>query len=311
MRYLVTGGAGFIGSHLVHTLVDQGHDVVVLDDFSTGRRENLEAVRDRVKIVEGTIDDPATCARAVKGADYVFHEAALVSVPQSMEEPERTHRINTGGTLNVLRAAADAGVKRLVFASTSAVYGRGEPPLDEDRRLDPLSPYAATKLAGEQYLRMYRNAYGLDTVALRYFNVFGARQRPEGGYAAVIPKFVDAAVAGRRPTIFGDGTQVRDFVYVGDVVRANLLACEATHAPGEAFNIGSGSHTTVRDLWDRISAIVGCDLTPELCPPRPGDIHTSIAIVEKARRGLGFSAATSLDEGLAHTVAYFQNAYAR
>jgi len=306
MRYLVTGGAGFIGSHIVHTLADLGHDVVVLDNFSTGKRENLAGLDGRVEIMEGTIEDFAICARAAKGVDYVFHEAALVSVPQSMTEPERTHRVNTGGTLNVLRAAADAGAKRLVFASTSAVYGRGEPPLDEARTPDPLSPYAATKLAGEHYLRMFANAYDLPTVALRYFNVFGPRQSAEGGYAAVIPKFVEAAVAGRRPVIFGDGTAVRDFVYVGDVVRANLLACEAPNASGQAFNIGSGCHTTVLDLRRLIFDMVGSDVMPEHRPERPGDIHTSIAIVDKARDVLGFSARTPLADGLQDTVAYFR-----
>ena len=306
MRYLVTGGAGFIGSHIVHALVSAGHDVVVLDNFSSGRRENLDGVSGRVEIIEGTIEDPATCARAATGADYVFHEAALVSVPQSMAEPERTHQINTGGTLNVLRAAANAGVKRLVFASTSAVYGRAEPPLDETRAGDLLSPYAATKYAGEQYLRMFTAAYGLPTVALRYFNVFGPRQSAEGGYAAVIPKFVESAVAGRRPVIFGDGTAVRDFVYVGDVVRANLLACEAPAVAGEAFNIGSGCHTTVLELRKIIFDMVGSDVMPEFRPPRPGDIHTSIAVVDKARELLGFSASTALADGLRDTVAYFR-----
>jgi UDP-N-acetylglucosamine/UDP-N-acetyl-alpha-D-glucosaminouronate 4-epimerase len=307
MRYLVTGGAGFIGSHIVHELVRQNHDVVVLDNFSTGKRENLEALDGRIEIVEGTVEDPKTCARAAAGVDYVFHEAALVSVPQSMREPERTHNVNTGGTLNVLRAAADARVKCLVFASTSAVYGRNAPPLDEARAPDPLSPYAATKLAGEQYLRMFSNAYDLPTVALRYFNVFGPRQSADGGYAAVIPKFVEAAVAGRRPVIFGDGTAVRDFVYVGDVVRANLLACQAPNGSGNAFNIGSGWHTTVLELRQLIFDMVGSDVTPELRPPRPGDIHTSIAVVDKAREVLGFSASTSLAEGLRDTVAYFRD----
>jgi nucleoside-diphosphate-sugar epimerase len=306
MRYLVTGGAGFIGSHIVHTLAAQGHDVVVLDNFSTGKREHLAALDGGVEIVEGTIEDPATCARAAKGVDYVFHEAALVSVPQSMAEPERTHQVNLGGTLNVLRAAADAGARRLVFASTSAVYGRTEPPLDETRAGDPLSPYAATKLAGEHYLRMFSSAYALPTVALRYFNVFGPRQSAEGGYAAVIPKFVEAAVAGRRPTIFGDGTAVRDFVYVGDVVRANLLACEASAAVGESINIGSGSHTTVLELRKLIFGMVGSDVAPDFRPPRPGDIHTSIAVVNKARAVLGFTPSTTLADGLRDTVAYFR-----
>ena len=307
MRYLVTGGAGFIGSHIVHALVGQGHHVVVLDNFTTGRRSNLDGVSKQVELIEGSVEDPATCARAAKGADYVFHEAALVSVPQSMEEPVKTHQVNTGGTLNVLKAAADAGVKRLVFASTSAVYGLGEPPLDEARKTDVLSPYAATKLAGEEYLRMFHRAYGLETVSLRYFNVFGPRQMAEGGYAAVIPKFIEAAVAGRRPSIFGDGTQVRDFVFVGDVVRANLLACDATGAVGQSVNIGSGSHTTLLDLWSVIRDAVGITLEPEFKPPRAGDIHTSMAIVDKARTVLGFQAKTKLEDGLRQTIEYFRS----
>lgn len=307
MRYLVTGGAGFIGSHIVHALVEQGHDVVVLDNLSTGRRQNLDEVAKRIELIEGTVEDPATCARASKGADYVFHEAAVVSVPQSMAEPEKTHQVNTGGTLNVLKAAADAGAKRVVFASTSAVYGRGEPPLDEARKTDVLSPYAATKLAGEEYLRMFHNAYGLETVSLRYFNVFGPRQLAEGGYAAVIPKFIESAVAGRRPGIFGDGTQVRDFVFVGDVVRANLLAASVKDAAGQSFNVGSGSHTTLLDLWRVICNVVGIKLEPDFKPPRAGDIHTSMAIVDKARTTLGFQAKTKLEDGLRQTIDYFRS----
>jgi UDP-glucose 4-epimerase len=307
MRYLVTGGAGFIGSHIVHTLVGQGHDVVVLDNFATGRRSNLDGVAKQIEVIEGSVEDPAMCARAAKGAHVVFHEAALVSVPQSMAEPEKTHHVNTGGTLNVLKAAADAGVKRVVFASTSAVYGRGEPPLDEARKTDVLSPYAATKLAGEEYLRMYYRAYGLETVALRYFNVFGPRQLAEGGYAAVIPKFIESAVAGRRPSMFGDGSQVRDFVFVGDVVRANLLASEKKEAAGESFNVGSGSHTTLLDLWRVIQSVVGVKLEPEFKPSRAGDIHTSMAIVDKARTTLGFQAKTQLEDGLRQTIDYFRS----
>jgi len=308
MRYLVTGGAGFIGSHIVHDLVAKGHQVRVLDNFATGKRENLNAVSQQIELIEGSVEDPATCARAAKGVDYVFHEAALVSVPQSMEEPEKTHRVNTGGTLNVLKAAADAGVKRVVFASTSAVYGRGEPPLDEKRTTDVLSPYAATKLAGEEYLRMFHRAYGLETVSLRYFNVFGPRQHPTSQYAAVIPKFARAMLNSEQPTIYGDGRQSRDFTYVDNVVSANLLACAASaeSVSGRVFNISAGKRYSLLEIYEFLSELIGFRKPPLFAPARLGDVRDSLADTSRAQTAMDYRILVDLQEGLRRTIKYYE-----
>jgi nucleoside-diphosphate-sugar epimerase len=304
-RYLVTGGAGFIGSHLVDALVGAGYDVVVLDDFSTGRRENLLPSLDRVRVVEGSVTDLAACKQAMDGVHYVLHQAALPSVPRSLEDPAATHAANATGTLNVLLAARDARVRRLVYASSSSIYGTTpELPKRESMVPRPLSPYAVSKLAGEYYCRAFTVSFGLETVALRYFNVFGPRQDPTSQYAAAVARFVDAALQGTAPVIFGDGEQTRDFTFVGNVVRANLLACTANaECVGQAFNIGCGGRVTVNDLWDRIRRLTGSTVLARYQPPRMGDVRDSLAAVDLARQGLGYEPTFDLDEGLAITIA--------
>ncbi|HEY9514443.1 MAG TPA: SDR family oxidoreductase [Gemmatimonadaceae bacterium] len=299
-RYVVTGGAGFIGSHLVEYLVGQGQDVVVLDDFSTGKRENIAPWLDRITLVEGSITDPSTCARALTGADYVLHQAALPSVPRSIRDPAASHNVNATGTLNILMAARDAKVKRVVYAASSSAYGNTpELPKREEMVARPLSPYAVAKLAGEQYCRAFHASFGVPTVALRYFNVFGPRQDPTSQYAAVVPKFVSAARAGESPTIFGDGEQTRDFTFVANVVRANLLACEAAPAAfGEVCNIGCGERVSVNELWHRIRDLVGTPVEARYEPSRAGDVHDSLASLDRARALLGYEPVVSLSEGL-------------
>jgi nucleoside-diphosphate-sugar epimerase len=304
MRYVITGGAGFIGSHLVEHLVGAGHEVVVLDDFSTGRRENLAPWREHIELVEGSLVDADTCARAIRGADYVLHQGALPSVPRSIADPSASHRVNATGTLNVLIAARDAGVKRVVYASSSSAYGdTPELPKHEEMPVRPRSPYAVAKLAGEQYCRAFHASYRVPTVALRYFNVFGPRQDPTSAYAAVVPKFIAAALAGERPTIYGDGEQTRDFTFVANVVRANLLACEAPAAAlGEAFNIGCGDRISVNELWRRIRDLVGVTTEPRYEPARGGDVRDSLASTEKARALLGYAPLVDIDAGLRTTL---------
>jgi UDP-N-acetylglucosamine/UDP-N-acetylgalactosamine 4-epimerase len=306
-RYLVTGGAGFIGSHLVEALLARGEDVVVLDDFSTGRRENLAPFLDRVRLVEASIEDERACAEAVAGVDFLLHQAALGSVPRSVADPARTHDVNLTGTLNLLVAAGAAGVRRVVYAASSSAYGNTEElPKHEGMVPRPLSPYAVTKLAGEEYCRAFHASYGLATVSLRYFNVFGPRQDPTSQYAAVIPLFVTAAMAGRPPVIFGDGEQSRDFTYVENVVRANLQACEApASASGEVFNIGCGERITINRLWREIRSLVGADVEPAHEAARPGDVRHSLASLDRARRTLGYAPEVGLAEGLGRTVAWF------
>jgi nucleoside-diphosphate-sugar epimerase len=306
-RYLVTGGAGFIGSHLVEALLERGDDVVVLDDLSTGRRENLEPFRDRIRMLEASITDPSACAAAMEGVRFVLHQAALGSVPRSVADPVRTHDVNLTGTLNVLAAARDAGVERVVYAASSSAYGNTEElPKHEGMVPRPLSPYAVTKLAGEEYGRAFHASYGLATVSLRYFNVFGPRQDPASQYAAVIPLFVTAAMEGRSPTIFGDGEQSRDFTYVANVVRANLRACAApATAFGEVVNIGCGERITVNRLWENIRALVGAETAPEYLDPRPGDVRHSLASLDRAHRLLGYQPEVALEDGLRRTVEWF------
>ena len=313
MRYLVTGGAGFIGSHLVEHLLERGEDVVVLDDFSTGRRENLEPFQDRIRLVEGSITDPAACAEAAEGAAYVFHQAALGSVPRSVEDPVATHEANLTGTLNVLKAAHDAGVRRVVYAASSSAYGdTPELPKREDMFPLPRSPYAVTKLGGEQYCRAFHASYGLETVSLRYFNVFGARQDPASQYAAVIPLFAMAALENRSPTIHGDGEQTRDFTHISNVVRANMLALEAPAAAlGEVFNVGCGERISINRLWKEIRALTGATAEAEHTPPRPGDVRDSLASLDRIRALLGYEPEVDLEEGLRRTVEWYAEAAGR
>jgi nucleoside-diphosphate-sugar epimerase len=306
MHYVVTGGAGFIGSHLVEHLVTApgGHRVTVLDNFSTGRRENLAPWLDRIRIVEGSVADPNACREAIAGADFVLHQAALPSVPRSLKDPAASHEANTTGTLNVLIAARDARVKRVVYAASSSAYGNtAELPKREDMLPRPLSPYAAAKYAGEQYCRAFNASFGLGTVALRYFNVFGPRQDPTSQYAAVIPKFIVCAQSGEAPTIFGDGEQTRDFTYVANVVRANLLACDAPQAAlGEPYNVGCGERVSVNMLWHRIRDMLGSSVEARYEPTRMGDVRDSLASLDRVHTMLGYTPAVALDDGLRRTV---------
>jgi nucleoside-diphosphate-sugar epimerase len=304
MHYVVTGGAGFIGSHLVEQLVSGGHQVVVLDDFSTGRRENIAPWLDRITLIEGSITDTAACRQAINGADIVFHQAALPSVPRSVQEPVASHDANATGTLNVLIAARDAKVKRVVYAASSSAYGdTAELPKHEGMVPRPLSPYAVAKLSGEHYCRAFFNAYGLPTVSLRYFNVFGPRQDPTSAYAAVIPKFIAAAQSGDAPTIFGDGEQTRDFTFVSNAVHANLLACYAGPAAfGEVFNVGCGERITINRIWSLIRSLTGSTSKAQHAPPRTGDIRDSLASLARIGEVLGYQPIVPLEEGIRRTL---------
>jgi nucleoside-diphosphate-sugar epimerase len=309
MRYLVTGGAGFIGSHLVEHLVEEGHEVVVLDNFSTGRRENIAPFLDRIRLVEGSVIDEDVCATAVEGVDFVLHQAAVPSVPRSVRDPVTTHDTNVTGTLRMLIAARDAGIRRFVYAASSSAYGDTPVlPKREDMASNALSPYAASKLAGEQYCRTFFNTYHLESVCLRYFNIFGPRQDPTSQYAAVVPKFITAALHGESPTIFGDGEQTRDLTYVRNAVAANVAACTApTEAvAGEVFNVGCGEGVSIKELWHRIQEMT--DTTTEACyeEARPGEVRDSLASLEKSQRRLGYAPKVLLDEGLEHTMEYLR-----
>jgi len=309
-RYLVTGGAGFIGSNLVEALLRRGESVRVLDDFSTGRRENLSAAGEwtgngggTFELLEGDLRDPATCRRALGGIEYVLHEAAIPSVQRSVDDPVVTHGVNLDGTLNLLVAAREAGVKRFVFASSSSIYGESEElPKRESMPSAPISPYGLQKLGAESYCRLFHALYGLPTIALRYFNVFGPRQNPNSDYAAVIPRFLSAVRDGRPPTIYGDGGQTRDFTFVGNVIEANLLACEAgPQALGGAFNIACGDRISLNDLLLRIGEIVGRKIEAVHEPPREGDIRHSQAAIDRAREALGYRPDVELLQGLRRT----------
>ena len=310
MRYLVTGGAGFIGSHIVERLVQQGVEVVVLDDLSTGRREHLRGVRDRIRFIRGNVARFEMCRRAMQGVDYVIHQAAVTSVPRSTRNPLAAHATNVTGTLNVLLAAQQAKVQRVVYAASTAAYGdAAELPTHEGLLPNPRSTYAAAKLAGEAYCQAFWHTHGLETVALRYFNIFGPRQNLESQYGAVVPLFIAAALRGEAPVLFGDGNQTRDFTFVSNVVDANLLAC---HAPAErvagaVFNVGCGSATSIRDLWQRIAELTGVDIVPRHDAARAGDVRHSLAAIDRAREQLGYNPTVDLDAGLEHTIAYYRD----
>jgi UDP-glucose 4-epimerase len=306
-RMLVTGGAGFIGSHLAERLADLGHEVRVLDNFSTGRRENLASFAGRVEVVEGDIRDARVVAAAVRGVDVVFHEAALASVPRSVDDPLTSDQVNVHGTLNVLVASREAGVRRVVYASSSSIYGNSPAlPKREDMNPAPESPYATGKLAGELYCRVFSSLYGLPCVSLRYFNVFGPRQDPASQYAAVVPLFSRAFLDGGQPVIYGDGEQSRDFTFVRNVVDANLAAAERGEAAGRSLNVACGATTTVNDLCERLRALTGSAAKPRFEPPRPGDVKHSYADISLARTLLGFEPSVGLDEGLARTVEWYR-----
>ena len=306
---LVTGGAGFIGSHMTRFLLGQGQKVRILDDFSTGRRENLEEIKDQIEIVEGTICSEDDVKKALEGVELVFHLGAMPSVPTSVEQPVATNQANIYGTLNVLENARHQGVKRVVYAATSAVYGDDPTlPKQEDMPPQPISPYALQKLAGEYYCGVYYKLYQLETVAMRYFNVFGPRQNPRSQYAAVIPKFIDRMLANRPPLIYGDGEQTRDFIYVEDVVRANWLASQVEgEALGKAHNIAQGQQTDLNQLVEKLNGILGTSFTPEYTDPAKGDVKHSVADITRAKENLKFTPEISLEEGLKRTVEYFQS----
>jgi len=306
--YLVTGGAGFIGSNLVDALVRAGEQVRVLDDFSTGSRDNLAAVADRVEIIEGDLRDFPTVQRAVAGVTYISHQAALRSVPRSVDDPLSTDAVNVHGTLQLLLAARDAKtVRRVVYASSSSVYGDNPAlPKVEDHTPAPVSPYAVSKLTGELYCRVFSALYGLETVSLRYFNVFGPRQSPESQYAAVIPLFMRAAVRGEPVIIHGDGEQSRDFTYIDNVVQANLLAMRTPGIGGEVFNIACGSRYSVNDIVDHLERCLGRPIERQHTPPRAGDVRHTQAAIDKARTRLGYDPRIGFEDGLRRTVEAFR-----
>ena len=305
MKYIVTGGAGFIGSHIVEALAES-HEVVVIDNFSSGKQENLNMVRDSVTGIQGSITNLSLLKKVFKEADGIFHEAAIASVTGSVDNPIATHQTNLTGTLKVLLAARDCRVKKVVFASSSAIYGE-EPtlPKREDMPPAPLSPYAVSKLAGEYYCNVFSELFGVKTVSLRYFNVFGPRQDPNSEYAAVIPKFITRILNNQPPLIFGDGTQTRDFIYVKDVVQANMLAMQSSVTG--TFNIGSGQSTDLNTLASSLEKIMKVSLPPVYEKPRSGDIRDSVSDITAAKKALEYQTEYSLEKGLAETISWFRH----
>jgi nucleoside-diphosphate-sugar epimerase len=306
MRVLVTGGGGFIGSHLAAHLLQEGYSVRILDNFATGRRENIRALAGELDLVEGDIQSYERVNKAVSGCDIVFHQAALPSVPRSVQDPLTSNAINVNGTLNVLLASRDHDVQRVICASSSSVYGSNiEMPKREDGPTVPISPYATAKLAGEGYARSIHGAFGLDTVVLRYFNVFGPRQDPTSEYSAVIPKFIAAMRAGVSPLIFGDGEQSRDFTYVENVVLGNMLAMVAPGIGGRVYNIACGERVTLNQLAVELRDLLGSDVEPVFKPARPADVRHSLADLSRARAELGYEPTVLLREGLSRTIQHF------
>ncbi len=302
-RYLITGGAGFIGSHIAETLLDQGESVCLFDNFATGRKSNLDALKGRAQFIEGDLRDFARVKDAVKGVEVVFHQGALASVPLSIADPKGSLETNINGTQNVLLAARDGGVRRVVYASSSSVYGDAPAlPKREDMPLNPISPYAVQKLTGELLCGIFTRIYRLETVALRYFNVFGPRQDPASEYAAVIPRFLRAVLEKRRPIVFGDGEQTRDFTYIANVVQANLLAATSPDAIGHAMNIGCGEQITLNTVLRLSGEITNTSVEAEYREPRPGDIRDSLADISLAQRLLGYKPAINFREGLVRTM---------
>ncbi len=304
MKALVTGGAGFIGSHLATRLAFEGHDVVVFDNLTSGKRENLAHIPpSKVDLVVGDVRDAALLESTMKGAELVFHQAAIVSVPYSVEHPQETHDVNIQGTLNVLMAAKAVRARRVVFACSAAVYGdEAETPNVETMRAAPVSPYGIEKLTGEQYLAVWNKLYGVETVSLRYFNVFGERQDPKSPYSGVISIFVDRALTGRGVTMFGDGGQTRDFVYVGNVVDANMRAALTPGVGGRSYNVGCGGRTTLLEMLAMIERITGKTIERSHEPARAGDIRDSFAAIDKIRRELGYEPTVGVEEGLTRLI---------
>lgn len=305
-KAVVTGGAGFIGSHLVEALLTNGYHVTVIDNLSTGSLSNLEQVKDHIIFFETDIRDQDALTRATKGCDIIFHQAARVSVPMTIEHPVESAMINDVGTLMVLEAARFGNIKKVIFASSCAVYG-DDPRLPKDENMfpEPLSPYAVHKLTGELYCRLYHDLHGIETVCLRYFNVFGPKQDPSSPYSGVISIFMAKAVSEEAPVIYGDGNQYRDFVFVKDVVNANLLAAKSEGLGTKTFNIGTGNFIRIHQLWKLICKMSGVDVEPEYRPGRPGDIHESVASIELAKSVLGFKPAYSLEKGLEITLKWY------
>lgn len=309
MKYLVTGGAGFIGSNIVQELLRQGKEVRVLDNFATGKRENiLPLLKDsRLSLFEGDLRSFHIVRAAVKGVDYILHQGALPSVPRSITDPITSNDVNILGTLNLLEAAREFGVKRVICASSSSIYGNSESlPKVEEMPVNPMSPYALTKYAQERYCQVFYQLYGLETVSLRYFNVFGPNQDPSSQYSAVIPKFIRLIQQDREPIIYGDGTQSRDFTYVENNVWANIQACTAPKAPGEVINVACGERYTLLDLVQMINSILGKDIQPRFEPERPGDVKHSQAGIDKARELLDYEVRVDFREGLEKTIDYFK-----
>lgn len=305
---IVTGGAGFIGSHLVERLLKEGHHVRVVDNLITGKRENLAHLEGDLEFHEVSITDGDVLKPIFQGADYVFHQAALPSVPRSIDDPLTTHNYNVTGTLNVLIAARDAGVKRVVYAASSSAYGDVEGQYKvETMSPRPMSPYGAAKLAGEYYCQAFTQVYGLETVSLRYFNVFGPRQDPTSQYAAVIPLFITLMLDGKRPVIYGDGLQSRDFTYIDNVVQGNWLAATAPGAAGQMMNLATAGRISLLELVEKINARLGTSLQPVFTAERPGDIKHSRASIDKARQLLNYEPVVDFDTGLARTIAWYQN----
>jgi len=307
MVYVVTGGAGFIGSHIAENLVLRGETVKVIDDFSTGKRENIQSFKHGIEMIEADIAEAKNLAEILRGADYVIHQAAIPSVPKSILDPARSHHANVNGTLNLLLACRKAGVKRFVYASSSSLYGDSPTlPKHEGMSPNPLSPYGAQKLFGEIYSQVFTKAYGFETVSLRYFNVFGPRQDSTSQYSGVLALFIPAVLQRRRPTIYGDGLQSRDFTYVQNVVEANLLACKAPGVQGQTFNVACGDRITVNSMLQQINKITGNDISAIHAEPRVGDIKHSQADITRAKEQLGYDPKVSFEEGLRRTIDWYR-----
>lgn len=312
MRYLVTGGAGFVGSNTVDELVRRGHGVVVLDDLSSGKEENLAEVRNKITFVKGSITDIEVVQKAMQQAEYVIHLAARTSVPRSMKDPVDTNRINVEGTLNVLVAARDNKVKRVVFAASSSAYGETPIlPKTETMQPQPISPYGVTKYVGELYAQTFGRCYGLENVSLRYFNIFGPRQDPDSPYSGVLSRFAAAFLSGTQPTVFGDGEQTRDFTFVENAVQANLLACEAPNVSDQVFNIGTGYRVSLNQTLDLLRRISGKNLAAKYEAPRDGDIRDSQADIRKSCESLGYEPTVQFEEGLQRTYDWYRTQTAK
>jgi len=306
-RYVVTGGGGFIGSHIVEELIRRNETVTVIDNFSTGKHENVEPFEDDVDVIEADIAEAKNLTQFLKGADYVIHQAAIPSVPKSIIDPVKSHNANVNGTLQLLVACREAGVKRVVYASSSSLYGDSPTlPKHEGMMPNPLSPYGAQKLFAEMYCQVFTRAYGLETVALRYFNVFGPRQDATSQYSGVLALFIPAVLQDRRPTIHGDGLQSRDFTFVKNVVEANLLACKAPGVAGEVFNVACGDRITVNSMLQQINKITGKDVAPIYSEPRKGDIKHSQADITRAKERLGYQPRVSFEDGLRSTIEWYR-----